>query len=91
MRRREFIAALGGAAAMSLVARAQQAAMPVVGILRAPDREGASRIFWPRFVLASTKPAASKARRLRSNIALPTASSTDCRCWQPISCGARSR
>ncbi|HVI11796.1 MAG TPA: ABC transporter substrate-binding protein, partial [Pseudolabrys sp.] len=40
IRRREFIAGIGGAAAWPLAARAQRPAMPVVGILYSGTAEG---------------------------------------------------
>jgi hypothetical protein len=67
MRRREFIAGLGGAAAWPVMARAQQSAMPVIGYIGTGTRESdAFRL--PPLQRGLARSVTLRVEMLRSNI-----------------------
>jgi hypothetical protein len=80
--RRAFIAALGGAAAWPLVARAQQPAMQVIGFLHNGPPGAFARL--DSFRQGLGRAGISRARMQQSSIAGLTINLTVCQNWLPI-------
>jgi len=87
MRRRDFIAGIGGAAAWPLPARAQQQALPVVGFLHNSSPEAIARLV-EAFRAGLSQIGFIEGRNVVIEYRWGTMKTTACRNWRPISCVA---
>ena len=85
MRRREFLSVAASAAALPFAARAQTAAVPVIGFLHQGSLGAERRAIGDVPQRAELRPGLSRARTSRSSFAGQTVNSTNCRHWPPNS------
>ena len=85
MQRREFITFLGGAAvSWPLAARAQQPAMPVIGLLSSASPGGFCDTACKGVLQGLSEAGFIEDRNVAIETAGPTSSTIDCRPWRPI-------
>jgi len=86
MRRRQFIALLGGAVTCPLAARAQQSTIPVIGFLSSRSQHEAAGVV-RAFHEGLAETGFSEGRNIRSNTDGVKAITIDCKHWPKISSG----
>jgi putative tryptophan/tyrosine transport system substrate-binding protein len=90
MRRREFLGALSGAIAWPAIVRAQQPAMPVIGVISSANARA-----WEPLVAAFRKGLGEAGFTERQNVAIEyrfaDGSMSGWRAWRRISCSATWR